>query len=400
MSWSTRKLQFRCIFQPQNWGKLQHRHFQVFYTITRSMSTSTLYRIRPSWHVRALNWLPKSNILILQFIVLVSINMLQLVSMSWSCPPSCASLRLPTPPLRSFPASHNFRRFGMNNCSTGLNSMVVLRFLMEISKPNFFDNGPLTPRSCIIIPDFPSRTSSTSFNGYHPMWWFIMLIMKFIASPCFVLPSILSLLAERGMILNCFPVFLEMKKMLKSSLLLLWHRPCRTDIDGGLTHPRHCLTALYIWNERRCSTKDVHWFRILVHAMANSCRPPPELLIRCAWCFGRKKPVNFLFLKFGNISINSFSNWWRYSICCHQWWSCWIFQQCPSITFTWCDSTIDHGMGQSTWWNTSFGQHGSERASCPYFICGTMQEDIIEYQDRSSPRYFDNCPGFFKHPRV
>ena len=306
MSWSTRKLQFRCIFQPQNWGKLQHKHFQVFYTITRSMSTSTLYRIRPSWHVRALNWLPKSNILILQFIVLVSINMLQLVSMSWSCPPSCASLRLPTPPLRSFPASHNFRRFGMNNCSTGLNFMVVLRSLMEISKPNFFDNGPLTPRSCIIIPDFPSRTSSTSFNGYHPMWWFIMLIMKFIASPCFVLPSILSLLAERGMILNCFPVFLEMKKMLKSSLLLLWHRPCRTDIDGGWTHPRHCLTALYIWNERRCSTKDVHWFRILVHAMANSCRPPPELLIRCAWCFGRKKPVNFLFLKFGNISINSF----------------------------------------------------------------------------------------------
>ena len=94
------------------------------------------------------------------------------------------------------------------------------------------------------------------------------------------------------------------------------------------------------------------------------------------------------------------SNRSRCPICCHQWWSCWIFQQCPSITFTWCDSTIDHGMGQSTWWNTSFGQHGSERASCPYLICGTMQEDIIEYQDRSSPRYFDNCPGFFKHPRV
>ena len=42
-----------------------------------------------------------------------------------------------------------------------------------------------------------------------------MLIMRFIASPCFVLASILSLLAERGMILNCFPVFLGMKKMLK-----------------------------------------------------------------------------------------------------------------------------------------------------------------------------------------
>ena len=59
MSWSTRKLQFRCIFQPQNWWKLQHRRFQVFYIITRSMSTSTLYRIRPGWRVRALNWLPK-----------------------------------------------------------------------------------------------------------------------------------------------------------------------------------------------------------------------------------------------------------------------------------------------------------------------------------------------------
>ena len=74
MSWSTRKLQFRCIFQPQNWGKLQHRHFQVFYIITRSMSTSTLYRIRPSWHVRALNWLPKSKTMILQSIVLVFIT--------------------------------------------------------------------------------------------------------------------------------------------------------------------------------------------------------------------------------------------------------------------------------------------------------------------------------------
>ena len=59
MSWSTRKLQFRCVFQPQNWGKLQHRRFQVFYIITRSMSTSTLYRIRPGWRVRALDWLPK-----------------------------------------------------------------------------------------------------------------------------------------------------------------------------------------------------------------------------------------------------------------------------------------------------------------------------------------------------
>ena len=27
-------------------------------------------------------------------------------------------------------------------------------------------------------------------------------------------------------------------------------------------------------------------------------------------------------------------------------------------------------MGQSTWWNTSFGQHGSERASCPYTSFG------------------------------
>jgi hypothetical protein len=38
---------------------------------------------------------------------------------------------------------------------------------MKISKPNFFDGGPLTPRSCTTIPDFPSRTPSTSFDG---MW--------------------------------------------------------------------------------------------------------------------------------------------------------------------------------------------------------------------------------------
>ena len=55
----------------------------------------------------------------------------------------------------------------MNNCSTGLNFAVVLRSPMKISKPNFFDSGPLTPRSCTTIPDFPSRTPSTSFDG---MW--------------------------------------------------------------------------------------------------------------------------------------------------------------------------------------------------------------------------------------
>ena len=86
--------------------------------------------------------------------------------------------------------------------------MVALRFLIVIFKPNFFDNGPLTPRSCRLIPDFPSTTSSTSFNGLPPNVVIhhadheIHRITLF-----FVLPSILSLLAEHGMILNCFSRF-------------------------------------------------------------------------------------------------------------------------------------------------------------------------------------------------
>ena len=131
MSWSTRKLQFRCIFQPQNWGKL-HRHFRVFYIITRSMSTSTLYRIRPSWHVRALNWLPK------------------------------------------------FRKIWQEQLQYWTKFTVVLRSPMKISKPNFFDSGPLTPRSCTTIPDFPSRTSSASFTG---MWTMDLFCLTAVFAP-------------------------------------------------------------------------------------------------------------------------------------------------------------------------------------------------------------------------
>ena len=113
-----------------------------------------------------------------------------------------------------FLASRNFRRFGMNTCNIGLSFTAALHSPMTNSKLNFFDSGPPTPMNCETILDSPSRTSSTFFKGYHKMWSFIMLIMKFIASLCFVLVSTLTLPAARGMILNFFLGFLETMMML------------------------------------------------------------------------------------------------------------------------------------------------------------------------------------------
>ena len=60
----------------------------------------------------------------------------------------------------------NFGRFGMNNCSTGLNFTVVLRSPMKISKPNFFDSGPLTPRSLHDNPGFSFQNIERLLQWY------------------------------------------------------------------------------------------------------------------------------------------------------------------------------------------------------------------------------------------